>query len=162
MTHLDIHPVVALDVTASDAALLDTLADLLPTRDEPYVERELHETRFNPTEDERLDDGEERHLARVSFISGKITVEADDGSTTEYNGSDEAASLFAALTSEDLANAKGFIRHYRSPLGGVSPKEVREWYESNPDEQPTDESGESYVPTSFDPSNHIVDETVVE
>ena len=51
------------------------------------------------------------------------------------------------------------VRHYKSPLGGVTRSEVETWYENHPDEQPTDDEGEAYIPSAFDSGRHVVDET---
>ncbi|ELZ84403.1 hypothetical protein C453_12691 [Haloferax elongans ATCC BAA-1513] len=132
---------------------LDAIASDLPDGDAPYIGPEYDgPPRLTPDDDPTLSDGEERLTARVSFVSD--TVEADG---TTYDGSAEATALFDALTSHDLPK-DATVRHYRSPTGGVTSAEVQAWYEAHPDEQPVNDDGEAFVPSSWDPSRHVVSE----
>jgi len=148
MTH-DIHHIVRLRVASADDQLLDDLEAEIPQAPNPAVEREYDVDRVE-LENE---DGDKLY-ARIAFVDGEI--EYDDGSTSD--GPAEAADLFDRLNAYDLP-ADAELVQYESPIGGTTAAEVRSWYEDHPDDRPTNEDGEPYVPSSWDPSNHVVDET---
>ena len=147
---MDTHHVVSLVVATDDSALVDDLVAELPADDGPATGPEYDGPDRGVPEDAA--DGVERLAARVTYVVDTVDV---DGTT--YDGPAEAADLYARLTGYDLP-AGAVVRHYLSPCGGVTTKEVRAWYEANPDAQPVDQDGEPYVPTSWDPSLHMIDE----
>lgn len=159
MTHLTLHHVVHVTAESTDTDLLDALADVLPADNHPAVGPEYDgPNRLTSDAAPDLPDGTERLTARVSYVAGAVEVENDDGTTTTYDGAEEASTLYAALADMDLSGAEYDLRHYRSPVGAVTTADVQAFYEENPDLQPTDADGEPFVPTSFDPSRHVVAE----
>ncbi|RDZ53110.1 hypothetical protein C5C07_15355 [Haloferax sp. Atlit-4N] len=151
MSHFELHHVVTLTVE-SDPDTLDALQSELPADDSPAVGPEYDGPQRTTTEeDDSLSDGEERLTARVTFVSGTIDV---DGTT--YDGATEAADLFDRLAAAVPSGAT--LTHYRSPTGGVTSSDVQAWYEDHPEEQPTDDNGDAFVPSSWDPSRHVVDQ----
>ncbi len=75
-----------------------------------------------------------------------------------YGPKQAAMGLFNAVANHDLASkAEGWdLQVYRSPQGGVRASDVQAWYEAHPDRQPTDEDGESFVPSGWNPEHHTV------
>jgi len=151
---MELHHVVNVDVRSTDTQLLDDVAAALPTDDHPAVGPEYDgPNRFSADDYPSLSDGEERLTARVSFVAGTVDV---DGTT--YDGAEGASTRYMALADVGVSGAAAYtLRHYKSPVGGVTTEEVREWYETHPDAQPVDDQGESYVPSSWDPKHHIAD-----
>lgn len=143
MTHLKVHPIVRVSVTSTDSALLDSLEAEFPAADDPAVGPE-YEGPTRIADSSELADGEERLVARVSYA-----VDEDS----------PAKALYDALTGYDLSGSTYEIRLYESPTGGVTADAVRAYYEQNPGDQPIDADGETYVPPSWDPNQHVVDET---
>jgi len=149
---MHIHHIIQLDVTTTDTDLLDALESDLPGADAPETGPE-YDGPQRVTDAPDLESGEERLAARVSFVCDPVEV---DGTT--YDGPTAAADLYDRLTAYALPTG-ATVRHYKSPVGGVSRQEVAAWYDAHPEEQPTDDDGEPYVPASWSPENHIVDET---
>ncbi|WP_042662553.1 hypothetical protein [Haloferax sp. ATB1] len=149
MSHLVLHHVVTLTVD-SDPDTLDTLQSELPADGAPFVGPE-YDGPQRIDDDDSLSDGEERLTARVTFVSGTIDV---DGTT--YDGATEAADLYSRLAAAVPSGAT--LTHYQSPTGGVTSSDVQAWYEDHPEEQPTDDNGDAFVPSSWDPSRHVVSE----
>jgi len=143
MTHLELHPVVSVRVESTDATLLDDLEAELPAADDPAIGPE-YEGPERESDAGNLEDNDELLSARVTYAVGEDAA---------------ATSLYDALTGYDLSAATYKIRHYESPIGGVSTDDVRGYYRKHQGERPTDENGEPYVPSSWDPSHHTVDET---
>ena len=147
MSHLDIRPVVSGRIVSEDSQLLDAIANALPDEDSPRVGNEYSVTR------ETNDDGTETLSARTTFADS-------------MQGKARAEMLFRDVTSHKLASVATDweVNHYRSPEGGVTVDDVRTYYETNPDQLPTREiespddstTTESYIPRSFDPSNHTI------
>jgi hypothetical protein len=75
-----------------------------------------------------------------------------------------AMNLYQEVANADLAGKADNweLQVYESPQGGVLASNVKAWYEADESRQPTrtDEDGNEvkYVPSSFDPQNHIVKE----
>lgn len=59
--------------------------------------------------------------------------------------------LAGAVTRDDAV-----IRLYLSPVGSVNQQDLRDYFEEHPDQRPTDEEGEPYIPSRWDPSHHII------
>jgi hypothetical protein len=76
-----------------------------------------------------------------------------------------AMNLYQEVASSDLAGKANNweLQVYESPQGGVLASDVKAWYEADESRQPTrsDEDGNEvkYIPSSFDPSNHVIKET---
>jgi len=144
MTHLETHPVVSIRVETDNGALLDDLESEFPATDDAAVGPE-HVGPTRITEVDGLPENEERLVARVAYEIGEDAA---------------AASLYDTIIGYDLSAASTYeVRHYKSPVGGVSADDVRQYYREHEAKQPTDEDGDPYVPSSWDPSNHVVDET---
>lgn len=71
----------------------------------------------------------------------------------------DAAALFDDLKADVTGADAHTLRHYKSPTGTVSTEEVQEWYRNHPDQQPTDENGDPYIPETWDPERHVVSES---
>jgi len=137
MTHLTLHPVVRVSVTSGDGQLLDDVASAIPSKDTDTVASEYTVSRRDAT------DGDGRRLtARVSF-------------TTDTDGETAASDVYDALTVLSLPSDATVV-HYQSPLGAVRASEVTAWYQNHPDKCPTDDDGETFVPTAWDPSRHTI------
>jgi len=162
MSHLDIRHVVSGRIVCEDSAVLDQIESALPNEGDVTLGNEFTKTREPETDDDGNETGSEVLSARMTFAPAGKEVLDDDGNVIDTIDPKQAASdLFQQVASSDLANqAENWeLRHYRSPEGGVTVDDVQEWYENHPSEQPTDEEGESYVPTTFDPSTHTIGET---
>lgn len=56
----------------------------------------------------------------------------------------------------DLAGAdEHALRVVQTPLGAVTTDDVQAWYEAHPDQQPVDDNGDPYIPTTWDPERHV-------
>lgn len=151
--HLDVQHHVKVDVTSSDSTVLDSVESALPEVSADEVGPEYDGPQRSNSSPE-LAEGEERLVSRVVL---QTTYDSNGGVHTYAET--HAQNLYDTLTSYDASRASSFtIRHYESPTGGVTADDVRAFYEENPDLQPTDEDGEAYVPSSFDPTNHIIAE----
>ena len=150
MSHLELEQQVSLEVVSTDVELLDSLESESPDADSPQVGAEYS----GPTR-RVVDDSEaERLTARVVFQ----TTYTEDQSVQQH-AETYAENLYNSLTNYDLSQTESYqIRHYQSPTGGVTVNVVRDFYEKNPDLQPTDEDGEAYIPNSFNLEHHIVSE----
>lgn len=72
---------------------------------------------------------------------------------------DDARALADDLEAELGGMDSYEVRVYETPLGAVSTAEVRAYYEALPEEElPTDEEGEPYVPSTWDPERHLLEE----
>lgn len=155
---MNVRYVVSGQIVSSDSTLLDTIESELPTEDDIILGNEFSKSRKPETDESGTETGNEILSARMTFAAED--VELQDG--TIVTSKESATSLFNAVVSADLATkASGWtVRLYRSPEGGVTVSDVREWYESHPDEQPTreapDESEEPYVPNRWNPNNHVL------
>lgn len=65
-----------------------------------------------------------------------------------YSSTDDAETRFDEVQAAVSESSDWSVKHYRSPDGGVTVDEVREWYIENTDK---DE-----IPTSWNPDDHIV------
>jgi len=45
---------------------------------------------------------------------------------------------------------------HRQPLGSQTPAEIREWYQTHPDAQPTDDEGNAVIPSTWRADEHTV------
>lgn len=110
---------------------------------------------------EKYDDREYRVETLTDDDTGNPVVRA----RVPYFDQSHAQTAFSWVKTNaaDYTNKmeSGALRLYRTPLGGVTVQEVREWYENNPGEQPTDDDGEPVVPSNWDPMNHLIDEVTV-
>jgi hypothetical protein len=84
------------------------------------------------------------------------------GEAKQIDGSDvspkqAAKKLFETVLSSDLSGQADDweLKLYRTPEGLVRSRDVQAWYRNHPDARPTDVSGESFVPTSWNPQHHI-------
>lgn len=149
--HLDIRYAVRGTVQTDDSALLDTIESELPDESEATLGAEYGANRTAEGPD--LAEGEERLSARMTF----------SGDSTDVNGTtvtpQEAANqVFTQVTTHDLASKASdwYVDMYRTPEGAVISDNVQAYYEAHPDEQPVDEDSEAYVPSYWDPTNHVV------
>jgi len=162
MSHLDIRHVVQGRITTDDGQLLDQIEQALPSEDDVTLGNEFGKTRRPETDDNGNETGNEMLSARMTFAPDGKEVLDDDGNVIDTIDPKQAASdLFQQVANSELADkAENWeLRHYRSPEGAVTASDVQAYYENNPNEQPADGDGEPYVPSSWDPANHIVDET---
>lgn len=144
MTH-DVHHMVVVTVRTDDTALLDSVESEFPASDLETAHHE-YDGPQRETEGEQLEAGEERLTGRVTF--------ADTASTSAES---YASGFYDAVTAYDFSEATYYeVKHYISPVGGTTVADVREWYEQHPDQQPTDENGDSYIPDVWNPDNHII------
>lgn len=146
---LDVRHSIQARICSTDSDLLDLLEAEWP----PDILLGAEQSHSRVTND----DGSETLTLRTTFESDG--TEADDGGTT-VTPSDVASDLYATLTGYDLAGraTEHMVRHYRTPEGGNHVDAIRDWYESNPDKQPTDDDGEAFVPKMWDPQNHVIQE----
>lgn len=145
MSHIDTYPTVAGYVRSADASLLDDIEAALPGLDDDVTGATL---RLDRTAN---DDGTET-------LSGFITFDPDD--TTDVTAEQAAQRTMDAIRGHPLADQADdwAVRQYRTPTGGVSTDEVRAWYEANPEAQPTDDDGEPFIPSTWDPLRHLAAE----
>jgi len=148
MSDMDTYHVVQGQITSGDTALLDQIEAALPDEGGVTLATEYSQTR---TEN---DDGTETLSARLNFARGE--TELPDGTTA--TGEQSASQLFQQVASADLASRadEWELRHYESPDGAVTLSELKDWYKAHPDRQPTDEDGEKYVPSQWNPEHHTV------
>lgn len=148
---MDIRHCVGGSITTTDTDLLDAIETELPDESGVLLGAEYEHTR---TEN---DDGSETLRARMTFASDDTEVERNGTVVTPRKA---AGKLFQSVVTHDLASRADNweVRQYRTPEGAVLARDVREWYEANPSEQPVDEDGEPYVPDTFDPLNHVINE----
>lgn len=141
---MQVHQQVYVDVESSDAALLDAVESDLPAEDDADITDEYDGPQRLQTENT------ERLVARVTFAATP-------------SGDTAASNLYNTLVGHDLENllSGSFIRRSRTPLGGVISSAARQWYKNHPAEQPTDVEGNDYVPSTWDPSNNILDKTTI-
>jgi hypothetical protein len=120
----------------------------LPDETDVILGAEYSQNRVSASDSDDLDTGQERLSARMTFASEPREV---NGQTVTPKGA--ANSLIDAIISHDLAaNAENWeIELYQTPEGGVRRKDVREWYEDHPKQQPDGEA-----PDSWDPKHHVV------
>jgi len=159
MSELDIRHVVSGRIVSEDSALLDQIEIALPDQDDVVTGNEFDKTRRPDTDEDGTKTGAELLSARMTFVPDGKEVLDDDGNVIDPKQA--ASDLFQQVANSDLANqAQNWeLRHYRSPEGGVTVDDVREYYESNPTEQPTDEDDKAYIPSSWDPEHHVLNET---
>jgi hypothetical protein len=150
MSDMDTYHVVQGQITSGDTALLDQIQANLPDEGAVTLATEYSESRVEN------DDGTETLSARMNFARGE--TELPDGSTV--TGEQSASQLFQQVANANLANKadRWELRHYESPDGAVTLSELEDWYEAHPNRQPTDEDGESYVPSGWNPENHTIKE----
>ena len=131
----------------SDAAPSTAVEDILsstPTSDDDRLVRD--------------EDGVEREyrvVDRIDDETGERIVSGRFPADSQAN-----AEAIADDVRDDLGSAdQFFLDVFATPLGGVTVDEIREWYENHPDGQPVNDDGERYIPESWDPSNHTLEET---
>lgn len=175
MSHIDTRYTVRGSIETSDSTLLDTIEAELPDEDDVTLGDEYTVSRTDVEEK----DGVEVLSARMTFASDgdefavengttKEVVESDagDGQILRENATDifgpqgAADTVFTRVKNHDLASKADNweLQLYESPQGGVTAEQVQAWYEEDPTRQPTDEDGNQYVPSAFDPENHIIKE----
>lgn len=184
MTHLETRYVVNGRIESTDTALLDEIQAALPEEDDAVLGNEYSVSRSAVRDADGNETGAEVMSGRMTFApdGSEFTRDSDgntlvvvesnprDGEVSKANvddadifGPEQAAqAVFDGIVNTDLAGkADGWrVWMYESPEGGVTVSDVQEWYESDKARQPEDEDGEKYVPSSFNPENHIlVEET---
>jgi len=152
MTHIEPEHHVSLNVTTTDNQLLDALVADLPADGDDEVGQE-YDGPNRDSDEPYLADEEEQLRARIVLQ----TTYDSNGDVHRY-AETHATNLYEALSAHDFGSADYEVSHYLSPTGGVTSSDVADYYEKNPDEQPVDEDGEAYVPSSWDPTSHIVSE----
>lgn len=157
---MNVRYVVSGRIVSEDSTLLDTIESELPDEGDVILGNEFRKSREPEKDESDTETGAEILSVRMTFASED--VELEDG--TVVTPRESATALFDSVVSHELATkASGWtVRLYRSPEGGVTVSDVREWYESHPDEQPTreapDGSEEPYVPNRWNPNNHVLTE----
>jgi len=147
MSHIDLRYTVQGSIVSSDTDLLDAIESALPAEGDDILGNE-----YNISRTQIEDSPNERLSARMTFTDDQ-----------KLNPKDAALSLFNQVKSHDLAaKADGWeLQVYKSPEGAVRASNVRGWYEEDESRQPTrideDGNGESYTPSIFDPSNHVIE-----
>jgi len=151
---LDVRHVVSGRIVSGASAFLDQIQSNLPDESAVTLGNEFTVTRRASRDDQ----SKEVLRARMTFAPTGTAVELPDGSMVTPEKA--AAQLFQSVANSDLAaQADNWeLRHYLSPEGGVTASSVQAWYENHPDEQPTDEEGESVVPSRWEPDNHTISE----
>jgi hypothetical protein len=161
MSHLDVRYCVNGRLTSSDTTLLDQIESALPDENDVILGREYSQNRTTSSEDTDLASGEERLSARMTFAGESTTL--DDGS--ELTPEQAATNLFDTVASDELGQQADnwSLELYRTPEGAIRSEDVQAWYEADATRQPTravEQDGqtveEKYVPSSFDPSHHSV------
>jgi len=88
--------------------------------------------------------------------------------TTDPETDERVVSVMLAATDETAASelwrevtdavsdvdAKGTC--HRQPLGSQTPADIREWYQTHPDAQPTDDEGDAVIPSTWRADEHTV------
>jgi hypothetical protein len=145
--HLDIRFCVRGEITSSDADLLDSIESELPDETDVMLGTEYSQTRVSASDSDDLDVGQERISARMTF-----TGEAQEKNGQTVTPKAAANDLIDGIIRHDLAGRTGNweIELYRTPEGGVRKRDVREWYQNHPEEQPDGD-----VPTSWNPEHHV-------
>lgn len=159
MSHIETRYTVNGEVVSTDTTLLDAIESALPAKDNDALGNE-----YSCTRSDVPDSDKERLSARMTFTA--VEFELDDGTTITPKAA--AESVYQAVVTHDLAaHADDWaVRLYRSPEGGVLTSDVQAWYEEDPTRQPEREveqpdgstTTEQYVPSAFDPENHIIKE----
>lgn len=155
MSHIDLRYTVQGSIVSTDATLLDAIEDALPADDAEALGNEYSVTRTDVEDSEK-----ERLSGRMTFTADSFELE--DGATVSPR--EAAESVYQDIVNHDLAakadNWK--VKLYRSPEGGVLAEDVRKWYQEDESRQPTrtDEDGieVSYIPSSWNPNNHVLKE----
>jgi hypothetical protein len=118
---------------------------------------------FAPDGDEfAVENGTTKHVVESNAGDGEILR---SNATNIFGPKTAAMNLYQEVANADLAGKADNweLQVYESPQGGVLASNVKAWYEADESRQPTrsDEDGNEvkYIPSSFDPSNHIVTET---
>jgi len=150
--HLNIQHHVKVNVTSSDSTVLDSVESALPEVGADEVGAEYDGAQRSNSSPE-LAEGEERLVARVVL---QTTYDSNGGVHTYAET--HAQNLYDALAAIDYRNAEYECRHYKSPTGGIVQSQLEGYYDTNPGEKPVDDNGEAYVPTTWDPSRHVVSE----
>lgn len=149
--HIDVRHAVRGTVRTTDSDLLDTIESAV-TEDVPdtLLGAEFECNRHAP---EDADEDVEELTARLTFAADSTEIDGE-----EVTPEDAAYDLYDSILAHDLAEkAEDWeLQVYRTPEGGVYHKDVQKYYEAHPDEQPTDDDGNSYVPSSWDSSHHVV------
>jgi hypothetical protein len=177
----DEYSVSRTDVDDSNAERLSARMTFAPDDDEfaisdgttkHVVELDADEEIVTTDADEEIvttDDGE--RVVKTDF--GEIPVDSYGranevlrSEVTDIFGPKTAAmNLYQEVANADLAGKADNweLQVYESPQGGVLASDVKEWYEEDESRQPTrtDEDGNEvkYVPSSFDPQNHVIQQT---
>lgn len=149
MSHIDLKHVLNIRVYSESSSFLDAAeAHIDAVASEVYEEREYHITQG--VEEERAEDGKVAQYVdvRVPYLSSEAQAALD--------AFDWVAGQMAEHSSQ-VADGS-YMRLYKSPTGGVTAQQVQAWYEEHPEEQPTDSEGEGYIPSSWQPENHIIEE----
>lgn len=151
MTHIDLRYTVQGSIETTDQTLLDAIEDALPADNDEALGNEYSLTRTDVPDSDK-----ERLSARMTFTAEEFELE--DG--TVVTPKEAAESVYQNVVSHDLASKADNwqIKLYRSPEGGVLASDVQAWYEENPNEKPTDDDGEAYIPSSWNPENHVLKE----
>jgi len=102
---------------------------------------------------------------------GKVTgtpTKRNVTETTDAETDESVVSVMLAATDaeaasdlwDDLTDAVSDVDAegtcHRQPLGSQPPSAVREWYEANPDAQPTDDEGNAVIPSTWRAEEHTV------
>jgi hypothetical protein len=179
MSNIDTRYTVRGNIESTDTTLLDAIESALPAEGDIVLGDEYRISRSDVQ-----NSNAERLEARMTFApdddefavengTTKKVVESDAGdgeilrsnATNIFGPKTAAMNLYQEVANADLADKADNwkLQVYESPQGGVLASDVKEWYEADESRQPTrtDEDGNEvkYVPTAFEPSNHVITET---
>jgi len=168
----DEYTVSRTDVEDSNAERLSARMTFSPDGDEFAVENGTTKHVVELDADEEIvetDDGErvvKTEFDEIPVDSYGRANEVLRSEVTDIFGPKQAAmNLYQEVANADLANKADNweLQVYESPQGGVLASDVKAWYEADESRQPTrtDEDGNEvkYVPSSFDPQNHVIQQT---
>jgi len=144
---MHVYHTLQLTARAETDSALDPLRDALPSE----TDTRLHGVSADANDD-------------VSGTPTKRNVRA----TTDPETDESVVSVMLAATDaeaasdlwDDLTDAVSDVDAegtcHRQPLGSQPPSAVREWYEANPDAQPTDDEGNAVIPSTWRAEEHTV------
>jgi hypothetical protein len=75
-----------------------------------------------------------------------------------FDQEDDGISLFEGLKPHIQSASEYEMKVYPSPVGGVSTEAVQAYFEENPSKRPKDSDGDPYIPTTWKPDDHLIDE----
>lgn len=93
----------------------------------------------------------------------RVTHAVGDCSPVEISGvipfdrKDDATRLFEELKPHIQSASEYEMKVYPSPVGGVSTEAVQAYFEKNPSARPKDSDGDPYIPTTWEPDDHLID-----